>query len=128
MNKYLEIIRGCIIDKVKEGLDSILEKIYDYIINEIYDKIYPVEPSKEDNIISQQTLKLSWIEPKHLIKSKREFVFGSFLIDSLKYFKLIEIEKSPRKKLENMGELFNSIEFLSPCSVFANFVEHIRIL
>ena len=44
MNKYLEIIRGCIIDKVKEGLDSILEKIYDYIINKIYDKIFPDEP------------------------------------------------------------------------------------
>jgi len=112
MNKYLEIIRGCIIDKVKEGLDSILEKIYDYIINEIYDKIFPVEPLQEDNIIFQQTLKLSWIEPKHLIKSKREFVFGSFLIDSLKYLNLIEAEKSSRKKIENMEELFNSIEFL----------------
>jgi len=112
MNKYLEIIRGCIIDKVKEGLDSILEKIYDYIINKIYDKIFPDEPLQEDSIIFQQTLKLSWIEPKHLIKSKREFVFGSFLIDSLKYLNLIEAEKSSRKKIENMEELFNSIEFL----------------
>ena len=112
INKYLEIIRGCIKDKVKEGLDSILEKIYDYIINEIYDKIYTCELSEEDHKIFQQSLRLSWAEPKHFIKLKREFVFESFLIDALKYFNLINTEKSLRKKLENMGKLFNSIELL----------------
>ena len=112
INKYLEIIRGCIKDKIKERLDEILEKIYDYIMSKIYDKIYPEEPFGEDNKIFQQSVKLSWTEPKHFIQSKREFVYGSFLTDALKFFNLINTEKSPRKKLENMVGLFNSIVFL----------------
>ena len=112
INNYLEIIRGCIKDKIKERLDEILEKIYDYIMSKIYDKIYPNEPFVEDNKIFQQSVRLSWTEPKHFIQSKREFVYGSFLTDALKFFDLIDTEKSPRKKLENMVGLFNSIVFL----------------
>ena len=112
INKYLEIIRGCIKDKIKERLDEILEKIYDYIMSKIYDKIYPTEPFVEDNKIFQQSVRLSWTEPKHFIQSKREFVYGSFLTDALKFFNLIDTEKSPRKKLENMVGLFNTIVFL----------------
>ena len=112
INKYLEIIKGCIKDKIKEGLDAILEKIYDYIMSKIYDKIYPIEPFGEDNKIFQQSVRLSWTEPKHFIHSKREFVYGSFLTDALKHFNLIDTEKSPRKKLESMVKLFNSIGFL----------------
>ena len=112
INKYLEIIKGCIKDKIKEGLNSILEKIYDYIMSKIYDKIYPVEPMNKDIKIFQQSIRLSWTEPKHFIQSKRELVYGSFLKDALNYFYLIDSEKSPRKKLSNMVELFNSIGFL----------------
>lgn len=112
INKYMDIIKEKIKEKCKDGLDSILEKIYDYIMSKIYDKIYPIEPFGEDNKIYQQSIRLSWTEPKHFIQSKKEFVYGKFFTDSLKYFYLIDTEKSPRKKLENMVELFNSIGFL----------------
>jgi hypothetical protein len=81
-------------------------------MSKIYNKIYPIEPFGEDNKIFQQSVRLAWTEPKLFIHSKREFVYGSFLTDALKYFNLIDAEKSPRKKLENMVELFNSIGFL----------------
>ena len=112
INKYLEIIRICIKDKIGEGLDEILEKIYNYIMSNIYDKIYPPEPFDEDSLIFHQSKRLSWTEPKHFIKSKREFVYGGFLADSLKYIDLICKEKSLRKKLANISALFNSIGFL----------------
>ena len=81
-------------------------------MSKIYDKIYPIEPYEEDNKIFQQSIRLSWTEPKHFIKSKRQLVFGSFLTDVISLFKSIDLEKSPRKKLFYMSEIFNSIGFL----------------
>jgi len=112
INKYIESISEIITANFKEGVNFIMEKIYDYIMSKIYDKIYPIEPFLEDNKIFQMSIKLSWVEPKHFIKTKRKLVYGSFLTDSLKYFNLIDSEKSPRKKFLNMMELFETIKFL----------------
>ena len=112
INNYLNIVKIALEKKGTAQLDSINEKIYDYVMNKLYDKIYPIEPYEEDNKIFQQSVRLSWTEPKHFIKSKRQLVFGSFLTDVLSYFKLIDSEKSPRKKLLNMSEIFSSIGFL----------------
>ena len=110
--KYFDLIR----EKLKKdnipNLDSIMEKIYDYLMGKLYDKIYPIEPSEEDNKIFQQSVLLSWTQPKHFLKTKKEFVFGSFENDVLEYFKLLDADKSPRKKLIDMDGVFNSIGFL----------------
>ena len=104
--------------RVKQTIDkkkveySINEKIYDYVMGKLYDKIYPIEPFSEDNKIFQQSIRLSWTEPKHFIRLKRSLIFGSFLSDALIYFKLVDTEKSPRKKLLNLVEIFNLIGFL----------------
>ena len=109
---YLSLVKTTLEKKGVADLNYIDEKIYDYVMSKIYDKIYPIEPYEEDNKIFQQSIRLAWTEPKHFIKSKRQLVFGSFLTDVFKYFKLIDSEKSPRKKLLNMSEIFNSIGFL----------------
>lgn len=110
--KYFDLIR----EKLKKdnipNLDSIMEKIYDYLMGKLYDKIYPIEPSEEDNKIFQKSVLLSWTQPKHFLKTKKEFVFGSFENDVLEYFKLLDADKSPRKKLIDMDGVFNSIGFL----------------
>ena len=97
--------------KDRKELDSINDKIYDYVMGKIYDKIYPIEPYEKDNKVFQQSVRLSWTQPKHFIE-KKQYVFGSFLSDVLKYFELIDSEKSPKKKMSNMNEIFNSIGFL----------------
>ena len=109
INSYLNIVKTAL---DKKGITGLNEKIYDYVMSKIYDKIYPIEPYEQDNKIFQQSIRLSWTEPKHFIKSKRQLVFGSFLTDVFNYFKLIDTEKSPRKKILNMIEIFNSIGFL----------------
>ena len=96
----------------KEELELIMEKIYDYIMTKLYDKIYPLEPKDQDYKIFQQSIRLAWTEPKHFIEKKRTLVFGNFLNDIFKYFKLIDTEKSPRKKIIHMTEIFNCIGFL----------------
>ena len=109
INYYLNIVKTTL---ERKGILGLNEKIYDYVMSKIYDKIYPIEPYEQDNKIFQQSIRLSWTEPKHFIKSKRQLVFGSFLTDVFNYFKLIDTEKSPRKKILNMIEIFNSIGFL----------------
>jgi hypothetical protein len=111
--KYLDLIRESL-KRVPtiSSFDTIMEKIYDYLMGKLYDKIYPIEPCEEDNKIFQQSVLLSWTQPKHFLKQKKEFVFGSFENDVLEYFKLLDSEKSPRKKLINMDGVFNSIGFL----------------
>ena len=109
LNNYFNIIKT---NLEKKGITGLDDKIYNYVMSKIYDKIYPIEPYELDNKIFQQSVRLSWVEPKHFIKSKRQFVFGSFLSDVEIFFKSIDSEKSPRKKLLNLIEIFNSIGFL----------------
>jgi hypothetical protein len=77
INSYLNIVKTTLDKKSITGLN---EKIYDYIMSEIYDKIYPKKPYNEDIKIYQQSIKLSWAEPEDLIKSKNKLFFGHFLL------------------------------------------------
>ena len=83
-------------------------KIYDYVMSKIYDKIFPKTNDIDDKIFSK-TFMLSWTEPKHLIPGKTNYVFDSFLPGVIDYFKLVDKEKSPRKKILYIKEIFNSI-------------------
>jgi len=113
LNYYFNQVKHILEKKGKiEEINKINEKIYDYVMCKIYDKIYPPEAYIDDNRIFQQTIKLSWAEPKHFMKTKRQLVYGSFLTDILTHFKLIDTEKSPKKKLLNVIEIFNKIGFL----------------
>jgi hypothetical protein len=98
------------IDESQKEFEDITNKIYDYVMEKLYDKIYPSEPREEDNLIFKQCILLSWTEPKHFIRGKNNYIFDSFLPDVIGYFDKIEKEKSPRKKLENMSNIFVSIE------------------
>ena len=112
IQKYIDLIRKYLRNYNVQNIEQMMDKIYDYLMGKIYDKIYPIEPSEEDNKIFQKSVLLSWTKPKHFLKSKKEFVFGSFEKDSFELFKLLDVEKSPRKKLINLDGIFNSITFL----------------
>ena len=92
-----------------EEFNDISAKIYDYVMEKLYDKIFPREPDPLDNQIFNQCQLLSWTEPKHYIKSKTNLVFDSFLPDVIHYFKEIDKQKSPRQKLIYMNKIFQSI-------------------
>ena len=111
INDYLNIVKKSIEKRYSKDLELIMEKIYNYIMIKLYDKLFPIEPNEKDNKIFQQSIKLSWTEPKHFIGNKK-YVFGSFLTDTSKYYSLIDKEKSPTKKVFYLSEIFNSIELL----------------
>ena len=104
LNKHLNIE-----DNSQESED-INNKIFDYVMEKIYDKIYPFEPDEIDNKIYQNCILLSWVEPKNFLDKKDNYIFDNFLPDVFRYFDKIEKEKSPRKKLLNMTQIFVSIE------------------
>ena len=81
-------------------------------MEKIHDKIYPLEPDEMDNLIYKNCILLSWAEPKHFFKERNNYIYDNFLTDIFRYFDKIEKEKSPRKKLLNMSQLFASIENL----------------
>ena len=89
-------------------IGEINDKIYDYVMNKIYDKIFPKTNDKDDKIFSQSIM-LSWTEPKHFIPGKTNYVFDSFLPEVKDFFKLMDKEKSPRKKLLYVKKIFDSI-------------------
>ena len=51
-----------------------------------------------DISLSKKIQIFSWIEPNNLMKSNYNYNFELVLPDITKYFNLIDIEKSPRKK------------------------------
>ena len=110
--KYINIIRKNLIKHNLINLDKIMDKLYDYIMEKLYNKIFPKEPYEEDNKFFQKSVLLSWTQLKHFIKSEEEFDLGNFENDSLEYFKVLVKEKSPRKKIIAMNNIYKSIEFL----------------
>ena len=112
LNVYFNLIKEYLISnkKIPTSLDNeeINNKIYDYVMSKIYDKIFPKTNDIDDKIFSKSFM-LSWTEPKHLIPGKTNYVFDSFLPEVLDYFKLIDKEKSPRKKILYMKKIFSSI-------------------
>ena len=96
----------------KDEIVFINNKIYDYVMNKIYDKIYPYEPYQEDSKIFQQSVRLSWTKPYHFIPKEKNYVFGGFMTDVINSFEMIDKEKSPRKKFLYVKKIFSSIAYL----------------
>ena len=96
----------------KNSFVLINEKINDYVMSKIYNKIFPNEQSSQDCKIFENCLRLTWVEPKHFIPGKKNYIYDSFLPDAIRNFDLLYSEKSPRKKFLCMTNIFNSISNL----------------
>ena len=93
-------------------IENISNKIYDYIMNKLYKKIFPSSTNEKDLAIYKNCILLSWTEPKHFMKEKKNYIYDTFLPDVIKYVKQIEVVKSPRKKILNLFNVFKTISNL----------------
>ena len=112
INNYMTLIENDLRMKNienEESLEKINNKIYDYIMEKLYNKLFPKEPDILDITIFQNCYKHLWIEFSNLIKEKKNYVFDNYLPDTINYFQQFEKEKSPRKKLLCIQEIFNCI-------------------
>jgi hypothetical protein len=112
IENYMYLVKNCLkaknIDNEK-NLEEIYNKIYDYIMEKLYNKLFPKEPEIIDNNIFQSCYKHMWIEFRNLIKEKKNYIFDNYLPDTINYFNQFIIEKSPRKKLLCIKEIFDCI-------------------
>ena len=98
-------------NEFKDNMNQIKEIIFDFVMNKLYDKIFPIESNKKDNLIYQNSIKLSWVNIFDFLGNKKQYVLGSFINDINYYFKLLSSEKSTRKKLINFDKIINNISF-----------------
>ena len=116
LNKFFDVIKKYLKNskKIKDekSINIIFEKIYDYVMSKIYNKIYPKEEDPLDLSLKKKVDIYSWIEPHNLIKENINYNFELVLPDITRYFNLIDIEKSPRKKIINMLNIFSCINKL----------------
>ena len=92
----------------ENNIKNIYNIIFDYIMEQLYDKIFP-DVLTNDIDIFQNCIKHRWIDFQNLNKDNKNYIFDNYLPDSINYLKQFEKEKSPRKKLLHLNELFNCI-------------------
>ena len=109
-NKYFDIIKEHItknnIIEINKYESLYQEKIIDYIMNKIYDKIYPPEPDELDNKIFKKSMLLSWVEPNLIVEGKDYYIYDTLLPDILNEFNKINEEKTPNKKVLCIKKIF----------------------
>ena len=112
---YFKMIKEHIQEKKlvdQNNFENLYYKIYDYIMEQLNEKIFPIKEDEKDNIISKNYRTLGWIKPDHLFNFSKVYIFDYFLPDAISYFQRIVEEKSPRKKLLCIKEIFNCLENL----------------
>ena len=114
LNKYFGVIRKSLekddTNLMKEiSIEKKYERLYDYIMEKLYDKLFPKKPTQKDIDIYNNCIINNWIEPCNLIKKKEYIEIGSFLPDAINFLDNFVKEKSPRKKIICMKEIYNCI-------------------
>ena len=113
INAYMNIIRDKLLTHNIKNLDEILDEIYDYIIEKIYDKCCPSKPYEEDKDLFKKCISLKWIQPHHLLHQSNKLFLVTKINDFSSYFLLLSQEKSLRKKLVILNNIYDSIDILN---------------
>ena len=109
-NYFFSIIHEYLTKNKKiENKNNLIEnKIYDYVMRKINRKIFPQDNDEDDKLYKNE-LKLSWIKPEHFLEGKKNYILNIFFEDVKKFFNSLENDSSPRKKIENIDNIFNFI-------------------
>jgi hypothetical protein len=81
-------------------------------MSKIHHKIYATQPNPKDDILYKKIQSFSWIEPGNIKKNLDNYNFELVLPEITRAFNYINIEKSPKKKIENMQNIFGYISQL----------------
>ena len=112
LNKYMDIIKAKLTTYNIKNLNIMMDKIYDYIMEKIYDKCCPNEPINYEKEIFIKCMSLNWVEQHHLTFIKEELFLGNSEKDISRYIKIFQQEKSIRKKLMIFEKINNSLILL----------------
>lgn len=101
LNEYFVIVEKEIISRrlmSQNNYNTLKGQLTEYVMNKLYEKIYPQDPTMNDSETFKKCVMLSWAEPKYFINKKTNYVYDSFLPDVISHFKQIHKERTPRKK------------------------------
>ena len=90
--------------------NKVFQKVVNYIMNRIYVKLYPRDPDPSDIRTYKNCVKLDWIEPNHLCKSKQKLNLGDILPSTIRLIKQLDSEKSPNSKVELIETVMNVLK------------------
>ena len=90
-----------------EIINNYEDKIKDYIMNKIYEKIYPLEPDDKDTEIYKKILCLSKVYQNSFVK--KDYIYDTLIPIILDEFKQINIVKNPDGKYNCMSKIMGYI-------------------
>ena len=125
INEYINIIIKNLNNQKENtitNLDLIINKIDDYLMQELYNKIFRLELDTKDNQIYQKSIILSWVELNNFVKTEKELLNGNFVNEIIKYFNLMENEKSINNKFKYLNKIFDTIELFQKLNGKENYL------
>ena len=81
-----------------------------YILNRLYDKLYPIESDKNDGPVFSKCVELAWVEPFHFIESAHKFNLDDILPNCIRLIKQIQNENSPYIKKDLFETVYAQLE------------------
>ena len=89
-----------------------MDKLYDYIITNIYEKCFPIQPSKFEKDLFKKCISLSWTKIHHYKIIKNEYFLGNREKEISDFIKLFVQEKSLKEKSKILEKIFELIDSL----------------
>ena len=104
-------IKFCVKKFKKQCIEFLIGKVEDYIMNKLFYRIFPFESSHKDMKLYRNSIKFSWIEPKHLTNIK-EINKYDFLNEISLNIHNLDNYYSPYSKIKQISKIFKMIEKL----------------
>ena len=122
LNKYFQELRKLVKnEKITkrfnlEELENIMYDLENYILTQLYDKLFPSESTKDDIFFYKKCARLSFIKPENIVQDKK-LINESLLENSIEYINDIDDKLTPVDKIKNFAKAIeivqNSITFSS---------------
>ena len=100
----------------EEEFSLIIYELENYILSQLYEKIFPINDTKEDIYFYNKSKRLNFIKPENVIKDKT-MINEKLLEYAIDYIKEMSTKKTPIDKINNFGKAIdiikNSITFNS---------------
>ena len=100
----------------KEDIESICIELENYLLVKIYDKLYPLNSSKDDIRFYKKCCRLDFVKPENLINDKN-IVNENLWEECIKYINEVDNKFTPADKIKCIAKAFsilqNSITFCS---------------
>ena len=115
LNKYLSYMEkqadkeDYIKNMKKEELENIKCLLENYVLNKLYDKLFPSEISEEDLFIYKKCERLSFIKPENIMKNKG-LISENLLNECIKIFEQFDNKLTPLDKLKCFEKCLSIIE------------------